>query len=223
MNWFSKLFGKRSDAAPSSAGSPRMQTMNPKNLLFSIPTLADDLAALEPIDKPPTRGDVVLNEDDWAQLEFFPPAARPTVQQHLTELKAFEAANRKASGWKKVYVRKIQRLPVVPAPNPLRRLESVLGAKAGGPAFITSSNAIAGRVKRGFSFDLGGNIQLYGYAVDNGIPILAASVGPKADNMKLASAFMKLHKSDGVMLVDWRAQLLLAGVSKDGNIETWRP
>jgi hypothetical protein len=219
MSWFSSLFGKRGDTA---AGVSHVR-MNPKKLLFSIPTLSDDLAALGPVDKPPARGDVVVNEDDWAQLEFFPRTALPTVQQHLTALKTFEAANRKPSGWKKVYVRKIQRTPVIPAPNPLRHVESILGAKAGGAPFITSTNAIAGRVRDGFSFNLGGNIELYGYANGSGIPVLAASVGPNADNMKLASAFMKLHASDAVMLVDWRAQLLLVGVSADGNIETWKP
>jgi hypothetical protein len=220
MKWLSNLFGKGDGGA---SGKPRIQSVNPKTLLFSIPTLADDLPALGPIDKPPSRSDVVLGEDDWAQLEFFPRAARAVVEQQLTELKTFENANRKASGWKKVYVRKIQRSAVIDKPNPLQHLESVLGAKAGGAAFIAAATAFAGRVKSGFTFDLGGNIQLYGYAAPYGVPVLAASVGANADNMKLASAFMRLHKSDGLMLVDWRAQLLLVGVTPDGNIETWKP
>lgn len=222
MKWFFGLFAK-SDRLTEPGKSSRPQTMNPNKLLFSVPTLSDDIAGLEPIDRPPTRSDIVLGEDDWSQLEFFPQGSRPAIQQHLTELKTFEQANRKSAGWRKVYVRKIQRMPVVGGANPIQHLEKVLGAKAGGPPFITSSGAIAGRVKNGFSFDLGGNIQLYGYLAGNAVQVLAASVGPKADNMKLATAFMKLHASDAVMLVDWRAQLLLAGVSKDGNIETWRP
>ena len=220
MKWLSGLFGKRDDAG---SGKARVQSLDPKTLLFSIPTLSDDLADLGPIDKPPSRSDLVLNEDDWAQLEFFPRTSRQLVEQQLAELKTFEAANRKASGWKKVYVRKIQRMPVIGNRSPMQHLESILGAKAGGAAFIASTKAFAGRVKNGFTFDLGGNVQLYGYTVPAGVLVLAASVGPKADNMKLASAFMKLNKSDGLMLVDWRAQLLLVGVTSDGNIETWKP
>ncbi|MBI1210855.1 MAG: hypothetical protein GC190_05290 [Alphaproteobacteria bacterium] len=221
MSWLSRLFGKRDDAG--SPPSSRVTKIDPKKMLFSVPTIANDLAALDPIDKPPGRSDVVLGEDDWAQLEFYPRNAQPAIQDQLTKLKAFEAANRKSVGWKNVFVRKIERQPIITIANPLKHLEAIVGVPAGGPAYITSSNTIAGRVRRGFTFDLGGNIQLYGYAADDGIPVLAASVGAKADNMRLASAFMKLHKSDGVMLVDWRAQLLLVGVSTDGNIETWKP
>jgi len=221
MSWFSKLFGKREDAAPST--STRITKIDPRKVLFSIPTIADDLAALEPIDKPPGRSDVVLSEDDWTQLEFFPRAAQPAIQDQLTKLKAFETANRKAVGWKNIYVRKIERAAVIANASPLKHLETVLAKPSGGAAFITASNKIAGRIRQGFTFDLGGNIQLYGYAADNRIPVLAASVGPNADNMKLAAAFMKLNKSDGLMLVDWRAQLLLVAVSADGNIETWKP
>ena len=78
MKWLSNLFGKGDGGA---SGKPRIQSVNPKTLLFSIPTLADDLPALGPIDKPPSRSDVVLGEDDWAQLEFFPRAARAVVVQ----------------------------------------------------------------------------------------------------------------------------------------------
>ena len=223
MKWFFGLFSKSDRLAPEPAKSSRVQPMNPSKILFSVPTLAGDIANLEPIDRPPTRGDVVISEDDWSQLEFYPQSALTTVQGHLTELKTFAEANRKGSGWRKVYVRKIERSLVITAADPIRHLEKLLGVKAGAPPFIIASSAIAGRIGNGFSFDLGGNTQLYGYLANNGIPVLAASVGAKADNMKLATAFMRLHQSDKVMLVDWRAQLLLVGVSPDGNIQTWRP
>jgi hypothetical protein len=219
MKWLSNLFGRREERA----ATPGSRTMNPKNILFSVPTLSDDMPVLDPIDKPPSRSDVVLHEDDWSQLEFFPRTAAGEIRRLLTELKTFEQANRKSSGWKKPYVRKIARTPVISAPEPLKQLEARLGTGAGGAAFITETNAFLGRVHSGFTFDLGGNIQLYGYTQKNDVPVLAASVGPNADNMKLAAAFMKLNKSDGLMLVDWRAQLLLLGVTPDGNIETWKP
>jgi hypothetical protein len=219
MKWLSNLFGKREE----HAATPGARMMNPKNILFSVPTLSDDMPALDPIDKPPSRADVVLHADDWSQLEFFPRGAAAEIRRLLAELKTFEQANRKSSGWKKPYVRKIARAPVIAAPEPLKQLAAHLGTTARGPAFITETNSFLGRVHSGFTFDLGGNIQLYGYTQRNDVPVLAASVGPKADNMKLAAAFMKLNKSEGLMLVDWRAQLLLLGVTPDGNIETWKP
>ncbi len=224
MSWLRSLFGKSDRIASNGAPPAAVRKMNPNKILFSVPTLADDLASCDPIDRPPTRSDVVLSEDDWSQLEFIPLTSRPTIEHNLTELKTFAQANRKAEGWRKVYVRKIPRAPVISSPDPLRHVAQIVGVEAGDPPFITSGGAIVGRASRGFTFDLGGNVHLYGYRDLNGaIPVLAASVGPKADNMKLASAFMKLHRNDAVMLVDWRAQLLLVGVTADGNIETWRP
>src|SRR5690349_17577210 len=127
MSWFSNLFGKRDGAGASRTA--RVAKVDPRKLLFSIPTIADDMAALEPIDKPPGRSDVVLNEDDWTQLEFFPRSAQPTIQDELTKLKAFEAVNRKAVGWKNVYVRKINRAPIIAVANPVQHLQTVVGAQ----------------------------------------------------------------------------------------------
>jgi hypothetical protein len=223
MSWFSGLFKKSDRLNGEPAKSSRAQALNPGKILFSVATLAGDLAALEPIDRPPKQSDVVLGEDDWSQLEFLPNASLATAQRHLSELKAFEQANRKATGWRNVYVRKMQRTPVLIAADPVRHVQEVLHTNVDGPPFITASGTISGRIQRGFTFNLGGNTHLYGYLIGTTMPVLAASVGPKADNMKLATAFMRLHQSDKVMLVDWRAQLLLVGVNANGNIETWRP
>src|SRR4249920_2428846 len=118
MKWLFGLFAKSDRLADAPAKSPRVQAMNPNKILFSVPTLAGDLAALEPIDRPPARADVMLGEDDWSQLEFFANTSLATVQRHLSEIKAFEQANRKGNGWRNAYLRRIDRTPVIQGPNP---------------------------------------------------------------------------------------------------------
>src|SRR5215469_9023072 len=89
---------------------PKM-TIDPNRILFTVPTISNDLAALEPVGE--ADGDA-FHEDDWSQIEFFPKQQLATVQRMLEAYKPFEAANRVEHGWRNVYVRKIDRTPVIP-------------------------------------------------------------------------------------------------------------
>jgi hypothetical protein len=207
-------------AAPPQHG---IQTTDPRSILFSIPTLSDDIAPLEPVLRQPSTSDFVFHEDEWSQVEFFPKSQLREVQRLLTEYKPFEQAHRVQHGWREVCVRKVQRVPVLSGAQSIQRLEKVLGVKAGPAPMLFSSNAVTGRVKDGFSLPLGGNVTLYGYVGRQGIPILGAIVGRNPDDRKLTEAFIKLNSSDRLVLVDWRSQLVLVSVSATGQIEVWRP
>lgn len=189
-------------------------------ILFSIPTLSDDIAALEPLQRQPAESDLIFHEDDWAQLEFLPRERLVDVQRMLMEFKAFERAHRVPSGWTEVYIRRLQRAPVLPD---LDQLEQVLATRAGPAPLLHASSGISGAVAHGFSIPLGGNIHLYGYTEGKAIPVLGASVGRDPDDLKLTEAFMKLSASHGLILVDWRGQLVLTGVASSGQIDAWRP
>ncbi len=202
------------------AGDVRL--VDPNTILLSIPTLADGLPDLEDA-RDVGAGDLVLHEDDWTQVEFFPIARLAEMQTKMRELKACETANRTDAGWKDAYVRKIDRMPVVDRPGALTHLESVLGAASGKAPLLAASDSITGRVRNAFHMTLGGNVALYGLTQDGGIPLLGASVGENPDNTKLVAAFAKLHASDKLVLVDWPGQMILMGVADGGKIEVWRP
>lgn len=65
-----------------------MKTVNvdPNSILFSVPTLSNDLAPLDPV--------FAFHEDEWSQVEFFTNGQLAMVQRMLEEYKLFEAANR---------------------------------------------------------------------------------------------------------------------------------
>ena len=198
----------------------KVQYVDPKKILFSIPTLSDDIAPLEPLSEKPSGKDFGFHEDDWCQIEFFPKSQLNTIQQILKEYKQFEQAHRVHQGWNAVYLRKIQRIPVI---SSLQNLEKLLGTKAGDAPILFTSSSISGKVKNGFTLPLGGNITLYGYVDGNNIPVLGASVGKNPDDSRLTDAFLKLNASNGLLVVDWRAQLLIIGASSDSQVEVWRP
>jgi hypothetical protein len=199
---------------------PKVQTVDPKSILFTTPTLSSDIAALEPVHRESTGNDLLMHEDEWSQLEFLPKGQLEEVQRMLKEFKAFELAHRAQYGWTEVYVRRLKRSTVLPG---IQQLEQVLGRKAGPAPLLYSSGGISGSVKNGFSLSLGGNVSLYGYADAQGIPVLGAYVGKDPDDLKLTQAFIKLNSSSGLILVDWRGQLVLTSVSPSGQVGVWRP
>lgn len=201
----------------------KVETLNPASILFSIPTLSDDLAALEPVTQAPDSSQLLFHEDEWCQTEFFSSSRLNEIQNMLSELARFEAENREQSGWRNTYIRKLQRNPVIAGEQALAQLESWLGIQATVGPLLFAATSISGRVKDGFTLPLGGNISLYGYTNKPSIPVLGAYIGDAPDHAVLTEAFVHLNQQAGLILVDWRSQLILVGVSAEGQIETWRP
>lgn len=207
----------------ASSTPPSVQTIDPKSILFSTPTLSNDIAPLTPFNRKPSTTDFIFHEDEWRQVEFFPKARLPEIQRLLKEFKPFEQAHRVKHGWRDVYVRRIVDTPVLASAQPVQQLEKLLGAKAGAAPLLFSSNTVSGSVTNGFSLALGGNVTLYGYTDEKGIPVLGAHVGNNPDDSKLTTAFMKLNAKQNLILVDWRAQLVLVAITPSGQIDIWQP
>lgn len=68
-----------------------------------------------------------------------------------------------------------------------------------------------------------GPVLLYGLMSSEGIRTLGATVAHGGDDTQLTRAYMTLSEKYGLLLVDWRAQLLLQSVGEKGDISVWRP
>ncbi|MEO8066774.1 MAG: hypothetical protein ABI599_03680 [Flavobacteriales bacterium] len=200
-----------------------IQTIDPSKILYTVPTISNDLSPVEKVDLPLPDSAFTLHEDDWCQVEFFTAERLPELQRMLKEYKTFESKNRTSSGWKNVYVRRIERLPVFTGEASPQRLGLLLKSTVGDAPILHATASLTGRVSNGFSMSLDGNIWLYGYTSDGGISVLAASVGEHPDDQVLTSVFATLHREAGLVLVDWKQQLLLVGVDGGGQIEVWQP
>jgi hypothetical protein len=78
----------------TAQAQPKVQMIDPKTILFTTPTLSNDLAQLVPVNRQPSDSDFVFHEDEWSQVEFFPRSQLSDVQRLLKEFKTFERANR---------------------------------------------------------------------------------------------------------------------------------
>jgi hypothetical protein len=207
----------------ASAAEPPVQMMDPSKLLYTMSTLAGESPAMVPVAevKP---ADLVFHEDEWRQVEFYPRSRLAEVESKLTELKAFEAAHARGRGWNQIFLRKVNPAAVVPGADAFAGMEQRLGVKAmPGPILFYGQNSVVGRIADGFSLPLGGGITLYGVHDPSGIQVLAANVAAGGDDQTLVRAFATLSASDHLVLVDWRAHMVLIAFAANGQVEAWRP
>jgi hypothetical protein len=223
MKLIAGVLGALGLAATSDAGA-QTTMVDPRTILFSMSTLANDAAPLEELGgRRATQTDVIFHEDEWRQIEFFPRSRLAEVQQTLTALKQFADEHRTASGWRSIYVRRLEPLPVVIEGSD-RLLAQTLGASTGAaPILFTGANVPLGQIADGFSIPIGEGAALYGYADSTGVRVLGANVTSDAGNTALSQAFARLNESHDLVLVDWRAQLLLLSVEPTGRLVVWQP
>ncbi len=192
----------------SAAARQQPRLMDPNEILFSISTLSDDAAPTAPLKGKASATDVTFHEDDWRQIEFF-PASRQRAP---------------GGGWKKVYVRELPARPVVAGAAALGTLAKDLGvAVQPGPVINQGPDRVIGRVAHGFSLAVGRGVALYGFSDASGVPVLGAHVEEGAEEDALTKAFVKLNAKHQLILVDWRAHLLVSGMARNGSLVTWRP
>lgn len=207
----------------ASAAQPPVQMIDPAKVLFSMSTLAGENPAVTPVAQVKDF-DLVFHEDEWRQVEFYPRSRLAEVERTLTELKAFEVLHAQGKGWSKIFLRKIRDAPVLSGADALDSMGRRFGAAAAAaPILFYGSNTIVGRVADGFSLPLGGGITLYGVRGPAGIRVLGANVAAGADDQTLTGAFATLSASDHLIIVDWRAHMILVAVGENGQIEVWRP
>jgi hypothetical protein len=221
---FAGLLALAALGSPAVAGQTP-QTMDPNKILFTVSTLSDGAVPVTPLKGKAGATDMTFHEDDWRQIEFFPASREQEIRQALMALAAFEREQRAPSGgWKKVYVRKLPAQPVVAGTAALATLAKALGVAAQpGPVINQGPGKILGRVAHGFSLRVGRGVALYGFSDASGVPVLGARVEEGAEDDALANAFVKLNAKHHLILVDWRAHLLLSGIAPAGNFITWRP
>lgn len=195
--------------------------MDPNNILFSTPTISNDLGPLKPFSGKVGKTDLVFHEDEWRQVEFIPADRLAEIQRMMTAYKVFEVANKVQYGWRKVYVRNLPAKPVLPGGDALRKLEQELKVKGGPAPILEHGGGGASQVTEGFTIPVGINISLYGFRDGTGIPVLGVALHD-ADDQVLTGVFQKLNRKFGLLLVDWRMQMILVGTT-NGQIDLWRP
>lgn len=208
---------------PPAHAEPSAQMVDPKTIMFSMPTVAaDDIKFVVPT-KESFEGAPQFHEDEWCQLEFFPRSRLAEIQRRLVEYKEFEMKHRGQHGWSNIYARHIHREAVVRGVDAAGDIATSVGAVPRPSPILTTISRPLGQVKDGFTLELAGSVLLYGVKNSDGVSALGATVARGGDDARLTQAYITLSGKYGLLFVDWRAQQLLLSVTEQGDISVWRP
>ncbi len=160
--------------------------IDPKTILFSLPTIENALPPLRAGDAPPAR----LHEDDWRQIELVAAAQEPAIHAELAAIREVLMA-RKAAGFERIHVRSRIPTPLAGVRLTVAELAQTLGSPMQGDlAFGAGALVVDG----GFVFEAGA---LYGRQHDG--VIVALGLGSLGVALRLTA----LATSHDLVLVDW--------------------
>lgn len=171
----------------------RVVAVDPKSVLFSLPTIEDAVPACEGA---PDEAALRFAPDDYRQVEFVHASRRAEVDAELADVRRIKAEHRRGAGFDAIHVRKR-----VPAPLGLARLtrkdiEAALGAKAR-PYGLRGERGV---VPGGFAIP---DVDAAVYGVERDGALVALCVhGIAADVIGKLHATALAHD---LMLVDWPA------------------
>jgi len=206
----------------AAMGAPPVTTAAPQTIGFTMPTIAADVLQFEAPTASSSAGAPKFHEDEWRQIELFPAARLPELQNRLKDFKLFEQQNRVQYGWKDIYARRIAGAPLAGTSGP-KEIASLLQGTIAPAPILTTASAPLGQVKGGFTIRLAGSVFLYGVADGSTVNLLAAMVERGGDERVLTDAFTRLYKQYKLVLVDWRGQMVLTSVEPNGELGIWRP
>ena len=104
----------------------KLQKIDPKDLLFSLPTIADPVPQPVPGDGEPL---LKLHEDDWLQLELVPAEIEPRLESDLLAIRRVLEHERQGAGFKQLHIRNAVRVPFAFRELPLAALEQRFGRR----------------------------------------------------------------------------------------------
>jgi len=136
----------------------QLQMVNPKDLLFSLPTINDRMCALQKAKS--LDGMLVIHEDDWRQVEFVSDKLLGDVETEIRNIRTICEAKRKGVGFTGMHIRKLIEVPIDDGVIPYSALKNLLSISKEFSGFgISSYMAVA---ESSFAFETQNGLRFYG-------------------------------------------------------------
>jgi hypothetical protein len=179
-----------------------LTSANPADILFSLPTISDDIGNAQG-NTPPSETVFAIHEDDWRQIEFVWAQYSPEIEKEFADIRQIWASEKSGPGFKKLHVRK--RIPeplgesslhvedlskVVP---PQKRFDSV------------GFQRTLGTIPQSFAWSAGPHVVVWGIANPDGkIRRLCLSGLAERDQVApISAALAEMTERYQIYLVDW--------------------
>ncbi len=184
----------------------RVQTLPIKDILFSLPTISDEIASISQILKT-DQSVLEIHEDDWRQIEFVSKELIGTINSEIAEIRSVIESGMNKSGFEKCRVR--QGLS-----SPLQEIKFDVVASV----FSQSMNTLDGvcyfqypnLIADGFAFR-SSDLSVYGLQSNGMVSVLGFSeISVGEDGLEnLILKLQTLMTQHELLLVDWcRAQVV---------------
>jgi hypothetical protein len=172
----------------------RVEMVDPREILFSLPTLNDRL----PDEAEAADGnEAALTEDDWRQVEFVSASLRFVVDDEIGEIERIHAEQRAGIGFRQLHVRSRVEPP----------LEGVtigdVRALGLGAARALRLAGHPQRVRGGFAHELPGGWRLYGVAAGEAVTALGLDPSGEAPPAATIAALEAFAREHDLILADW--------------------
>jgi hypothetical protein len=177
----------------------RVERIDPRDLLFSLPSICDRLA---PVGTDPLVGDECLvGEDDWRQFELVSRQFSDESDAEIRAIRHIHEQERAGVGWRKIHVRGRPDPPIVAA---LTR-QDIDRSFGGGIIFRGVSYLGAGSpIESGYSFTAPDGLQCYGIEQAGRVTVLGiVRATPTPPPIRSADALAEIARQFDLDLVDW--------------------
>lgn len=177
---------------------------DPRNVLFSLPTICDRIPTVVEDRVKPGAFDCTVWDDFWLQIEFVSRNDEAHVNNVLHEIEAFKEQHREGRCFREIYVREGHPTPLEDYKLSLRDLRSALLHPEEGRLFIGPGGGSPALVDGGFALALEGIGFLYG--CEAGGVIQAMGIQPKSNKAPADVTWQRLRaylKRHNLLLVDW--------------------
>jgi hypothetical protein len=189
----------------------KVQQVSPKDILYSLPTLNNDLPRVIGGAQQGQRI-FTMHEDDWRQIEFISTTHTDAIHAQIGEIRRIfdeeSVQTERFTAFRRLFVRKEIPAPIAD-PLPLAQVQSLFAANStsyDGLAIGTTTDLVEG----GFALDLAG-IVLYGQQHEGNVTALGLAMGSggSANPATMAGLFAALMRQYSLSLVDWCSMLVL--------------
>lgn len=181
----------------------KVSTVNPRDILYSLPTLCEQLPSIAEGSTKLGKNVLELHEDDWRQVELVALSFESSIEAELKAIERIFTQHRKSPGFDALHIRKELPTPLQGSWLTLADLRSALGETASWLDGV-SFQGVAGVVAGGFAVKLPSGLTVYGTEKEGRVSTLAlrpTKLGAAAEgDARLLSALAIRHQ---LCLVDW--------------------
>ncbi len=177
-----------------------ISTIDPNEILYSLPTVSNDFAGLE--NATSLKNVLVLQEDDWRQFEFMSHNYETLIERELKSISDIYKNHREGLGFKEIHVRKMIKIPLANSKLTINTIKSSFSIEKvySGVAFNNAAATIVG----GFAFFSKSGWLLWGQADDSGdVLVFNLTQTKESKVLEISGEIDSFTKKNDLYLVDW--------------------